>query len=125
MEANELRIGNYLYPFKDQAHKVVGIVGNLIGLEFEFNMVIQDDIKNIEPIPLTEEWLIKFGFRPNKHGYIFDTFRVKNLVTGFFYGYIPVFLDGEEEDIEDVQIKYVHQLQNLYFALTGKELTIK
>ncbi len=24
-----------------------------------------------------------------------------------------------------VNIKHVHQLQNLYFALTGKELTIK
>ena len=35
--------------------------------------------------------------------------------------------DSESFEIEDknINIKYVHQLQNLYFALTGEELTIK
>ena len=119
MEANELRLGNLILL------DGVIIEVSIIDLRVLDNPMMTKATDKFKPIPLTEEWLIKFGFRPNKHGYIFDTFRVKNWVTGFFYGYIPVFLDGEEEDIEDVQIKYVHQLQNLYFALTGEELKIK
>ena len=80
----------------------------------------------IEPIPLTEEWLIKFGFRYyNNHIYVFpnnDSLRL----WGFSWN-VQQYLMGLDEfvDIPTPSIKYVHQLQNLYFALAGEELTIK
>ena len=80
-----------------------------------------------QPIPLTEDWLLKFGFK--------ETFQNKDS------GYIELKLwDGKnlfEVDIDDEStlfylnnnrvgnIKYVHQLQNLYFALTAKELKLR
>ena len=75
----------------------------------------------VEPIPLTKEWLLKFGFKYKEMYYeseyltaLNDCFIVVERVTGFFY-----------VDAPNNEIKYVHQLQNLYFALTGEELEIK
>ena len=69
----------------------------------------------IKPIPLTEEWLLKFGYTEED----FETGKIiivteNNKLIGFIinkYSYSPI-------------IKYVHQLQNLYFALTGTELIL-
>lgn len=80
---------------------------------------------SIEPIELTEEWLIKFGFKYDDDEYEFMSLE---LLSGLKI----------HSDISDkfsictlvlnrkmtIGIEYVHQLQNLYFALTGKELTI-
>ena len=74
-------------------------------------------------VPLTEEWLVKFGFF-EKYKSCFNRWNKK----GFS-------LNDNEDDNGDLQgvfyydfkleIKHVHQLQNLYKALTGEELTIK
>ena len=75
-----------------------------------------------EPIPLTEEWLIKFGFD-------FDGY------CSYWKSEIELTKDTMDEHFQSFnnvgsglcqkEIKYVNQLQNLYFALTGEELTIK
>ena len=84
-----------------------------------------------KPIPLTEEWLIKFGFEKGYLNYL--------VLKEEFYCYcyekskglhIEVFAHDEEDEVIDSEyltptINYVHQLQNLYHALTGKELEIK
>ena len=59
----------------------------------------------LQPIPLTAEWVKRFGLNQS------------NLVGG-------IYTDGDLYITVDMP-KYVHQLQNLYFALTGEELTIK
>ena len=80
-------------------------------------------IEEINPIPITEEWLLKFGFEKNhKHGienYVFIDFTYypsNNQVKIFdrFGGCIYV-----------ENILFVHQLRNLYFALTQTELQTK
>ena len=80
--------------------------------------------KNYEPIQLTEEWLIKFGLNktvdhPGRKLYEHDDiiplwFSDKRVITDFYASRVRI-----------RECKYVHQLQNLYFALTGEELTIK
>ena len=79
----------------------------------------------IKGVKLTEEWLIKFGFKRigsyyqiENNNYIFSIeIRSKNLlcISG------EIFNDGEFEILQT--IKYVHELQNLYFILTRDELT--
>ena len=72
----------------------------------------------LEPIPLTEEWLLKFGLK--------QTFISKihlHFIKGSFHllkrvNHIQIWY-------ENIDVKYVHQLQNLYFALTNQELTIQ
>ncbi len=72
----------------------------------------------VQPIPLTEEWLVKFGFKKQKRS---EWFSKKGFVVRIFNNTLPVKIQGKHL----VTLGYVHQLQNLYYALTGKELTIK
>lgn len=125
MKANELRLGNYIN------HKYCG------NIEIDFNSlrtVDKEELQvNIEkchkPIRLTEEWLLKFG--ADKTPQLFDYFsRVKyhNYFIIHDYNTIASFSISEFGYFDCLvykHVKYVHQLQNLYFALTGEELTIK
>ena len=86
--------------------------------------------ENVFAIPLTEEWLQKFGFSDatgDGYGGFLSPYygenadkkiRVKKALRE--KEYYSHSLSGFDEVI----IKYVHQLQNLYFALTGEELLI-
>lgn len=114
MKANELRIGNIVLR-KEFLHS------NLENCRFDKIVVTHNDInachiynRHFEPIPLTEEWLFKFRFVYNPHS---SEFHGKNMI---FHNWIK---DRGYVSWGSTQIKYVHQLQNLYFALTGEELT--
>ena len=86
-----------------------------------------------EPIPLTEDWLIRFGFdkRPNSEMVQFwfiNSFQlyhecyIHTTTTNREYFELSNYYDivGSSQEII-----HVHQLQNLYHALTNEELTIK
>ena len=121
MKANELRIGNYI-NYEQTTHVVIGF--DLYGIiSYWLNGDDKLDhyrtkIDEVKPIPLTEEWLLKFGFVLHdddnfwfyKHGLDFCVTKDK----GSFFVWI---MDGDF-----VEIISVHQLQNLYFALIRKEL---
>lgn len=104
MNANELRIGNWVHWGKDYQIDV-------------------DDISNhawndvLQPIPLTEEWLLNFGFKKIKT-WLGDAYENENGDIAYLNGQIYII----SEDVKVDTPKYVHQLQNLYFALTGEEL---
>lgn len=73
--------------------------------------ILEDTINSkYTAIPLTEEWLLKFGFRRlNKYAFVKKSFFIHHRKSGF--------------NIKKSQpIKYVHELQNLYFYLTKDEL---
>lgn len=103
-------------------------ISNLAEYNGEFNTVAElfniSNSSHWNPIPLTEEWLIKFYFEAinHIHGYRFYTLSQskKNKIHIDVYDNKTVYMGHTIKNIE-----YVHQLQNLYFALTGQELTIK
>lgn len=115
MEAKELRLGNLITDAFGQIHKVTA--GTLMYLQD----ADEKQSENIKPIPLTKEWLLKFGFSKEKYhsfslktkGFQIDFEIIKNSVYGCF-------LEGVGLDIN-----YVHELQNLYFSLMREELIIK
>jgi len=81
------------------------------------------------PIPLTEEWLLKFGFEEDDslidppdtpNGNFWSDWVKESVIIS-----MPFFEFSYNELQDKIEIKYVHQLQNLYHALTGQELTIK
>lgn len=81
-------------------------------------------LHEVSPIPLTEELLLKFGVT-RRGGNMFNTANAK---WGLYAreGYFKwVWFSSWAEHILEIEIQYVHQLQNLYFALTGTELTLK
>jgi hypothetical protein len=80
-------------------------------------------LDDIEPIPLTEEWLLKLGI----HKIGCDNEGDDLFATKLNTPADEVWLNRIEGDFYlqeyGKKIKYVHQLQNLYFALTNEELT--
>jgi hypothetical protein len=122
MNASELRVGNYVMhePTIDDWEEIRIKVGTIIQCE------ISPD--SFEPILLTEEWLLKFGFE-EKHG-VFKKYMNEQIIAIGLDGSFGLYNDKSRWRIgssfsNDYRLKYVHQLQNLYFALTGEELTIK
>ena len=132
MKSTELRIGNWIES------PVVGWAQiNVKGIQ-----AVANGKHKYKPIPLTEEWLVKFGLynnlkvNYNKRQGVEYRFSKKKLGTYIIKRYCNCSLysmqfvyDDKHNNIPNeqiwVNIKHVHQLQNLYFALTGEELTIK
>ena len=128
MEAKELRMGNLLLTYYDYLVEVEFIHKNHFDCRELTTGIVVFNAK-YKPIPLTEEWLLKFGFErvtPTENGYDNDyAYELKNfgriaLENGVLIPDQYYFLDGL-----DFNLKHVHELQNLYYALTKKELTIK
>jgi hypothetical protein len=63
---------------------------------------------------------LNFGFEDEQYGDYGHLFFNIRIVNGIFY-YNPI---SEYFDSMKIEIKYVHELQNLYFALTGEEFKI-
>jgi hypothetical protein len=133
MKANELRIGNWV-KFEGNFYQINSINDNdtveLMGDGY-WHLPGRYHIRYIKPIKITEQWLInanmklvgKFSnqryLRVKKHKFDISqiTFSPVERLVRLESGY--------KESILIPHIKYVHQLQNLYFALMGKELKIK
>ena len=122
MKATELRIGNHVYNNYEKFITIRGLISNEC-----FSDISGYSYEEIEPIPLTEEWLLKFGWiwnnecnsyekYPNGDARMNLSYRsINNSYTMFNYVLKAIIAE---------RIWYVHQLQNLYFALTSQELTI-
>ncbi len=104
MKASDLRVGNWVSKHGEYYQITSATIVSLERGE-----------SDAEPIPLTEEWLLKFGFKRHPN------------YSYWFCGRIILVIDNGVYFLCDVDmridIKYVHQLQNLYHALTGEELT--
>ena len=76
---------------------------------------------HFKPIPLTEEWLLKFGFFKYNNAYVLE--KPSENIMNFKFSIWNDFTYNSSEF--PVELKYVHQLQNLHFALTGTHLILK
>ena len=132
--SKELRLGNYILGFyededgleenEDVLFEAICKVTSLDCSGFlDFNIYVESDDCNVEVyekfegIELTEEWLLKFGFKRFPWGLVKDNLLFKDDLKCSYL--ILQVANGFE-----VKVKYVHELQNLYFALTGSELTV-
>ena len=86
-------------------------------------------LSGISPIPLTEEWLLNFGFElTNDEGDVkyYDFINNSDYSIVFDHSEIALHYNAKSGYYcimyDDTKLQKVHQLQNLYFALTGKEL---
>jgi len=114
MSGEELRIGNWVNVV-DKDYQVTqilerGVNCGHIGAMYEI----------VNPIPLTEEWLERFGFKFD--GYCSFWKSDIELTKDVGDNHYSVFNVHGNSLYRDGIIQYVHTLQNLYFALTGEEL---
>ena len=121
MKQNEIRVGNCLIDpraYDKELNKKFGVDDS------PYFKVTARDIQFAEeykPIPLTEEILLKCRFK-KKNGYKFV------LHNSHFSLVMIDSINREDYAFSHynlwVNLEHVHQLQNLYFALTGQELEV-
>ena len=142
MKANELRIGNLIASgVKYNDTSVVGKVLSIGLEECAFEQIYCECPESFEwffkdnycGIPLTPEILEKCGFKKRRDGeylYSIDLDKHISIVVNKD-NFFPMLLQDAEFSGGELNvyfcnlINYLHQLQNLYFALTGEELELK
>jgi hypothetical protein len=120
MNNTEIRIGN-----------IIKRNGLIVTVDEQTFWDMKNNPQLYTPFPLNEGWLLKFGFEKegsewklfpcaevqiivfNEKGYNGVMFYTRTIHTD----YTPIYCESH--------INYAHQLQNLYFSITGKELKIK
>lgn len=135
MKANEIRLNN-IFSQKGFPMYVESIFIDTVYLNFEGNEgdVWEEDIKDLVPIPLTEEILLKAGGKRFDEDKIIlmlndpSTHLVLMKVGTHWFPQIEQTGEFASEGVNVVFlnfIDYLHQLQNLFFALTGEEIKIE
>ena len=120
MKAQDLRIGDWYKADLEIKGSIEAKLGFENDREFimtknHLKIILQFDLEfAIKPIPLSEKWLIDFGFIKNGRFYRIGMVKLTNR-GGWRYEYGGTI----------VELKHVHQLQDLYHALTSEGLTIK
>ncbi|WP_262246983.1 hypothetical protein [Parapedobacter soli] len=124
MKASELRLGNLFQDREGRLCQVEAVYSDINSCEIR---AINSSITSmpVKEIPLNDEWLARLGFKPRGGpggSLICDKVSISPqgethlvwLHTGTF-----------AMTLIEIEVKAVHQLQNLFFALIGKELEVK
>ena len=146
MEANELRIGNYVrinnskhhQDVKDEVFCVTGIQERLHhdfpNSDYSISLVLDKRYayqsfaqfnEFVAPIPLTEEWLVNFEFelkadQGDMKYYELGRFGVKCVEGDEYYFYLVL----EQDYIILNELLHVHDIQNVWHSLTCSDLTL-
>lgn len=128
MNVTELRIGNLVFSKQFNEQRIVGLIGNGNWLSYKIEGGGLDGAPGIvdaQPIRLTEDWLFRFGGELDENGHVFIYENKENDIRYYIDGEYLTRTKGVFIPIVQLKhIKYVNQLQNLYFALTGNELIL-
>ena len=129
MNATELRIGNLV----ELTNIEYGTNKTPYEIDIDdFNDLYHKRIK-INPIPITPEWLERAGFSKRLINNKFYEYFIDATPLNYKNDYVIKWWDTDFDrkinfapvlsgTVHAFPCDYIHQLQNLYFALTGKEL---
>ena len=145
IDAKELKIGNYIYASGLYENRLVKVeqIGSKGTLSEDKRVIMFEGLNvgefscDCNPIPLTPEWLAKLGFEQEKSKDIEErdiwSIQVANNTSLYYDPELPgkewyLSLEWNNNHWQNefwATPKSVHQVQNLYYALTSEELTIK
>lgn len=120
IKPEELRLGN-LITYKSRAD-----TNEMFDVEVGDLYRILEGPEGYDPILLTSDWLVKMGYiklNDLDHYYGIEISETARLVHNSKFNFTELEVMGFSSMLK--QIKFVHQIQNLYHSLTGKELEIK
>ena len=143
MKTKELRIGNLV---RRKGTDIITTVEEVLSSRINcFNPTLSKlstaQLSNFEPIPLTDELILRFKFHkykdqsvhPNRYwltqgdwGFVIDKYFMEQPSWMFGHEYY----DSGDDSLDytplwfKYNLRYVHELQNLFFALTGTELVL-
>lgn len=118
IDIRELKINN-LVSFRGKEIKIIGVrndndIPNILFRDGDRTMALA--VEEAEPIPLTPDWVKKCGFE-TPDGYQ-ETVLYNEIMIDYHLG------EYKLRDKPKAQLKYLHQLQNVFYSLIGKELEI-
>lgn len=128
IKANDLRIGNVVMdgePLNGRAGTILSINDRSVRLRMEHSTQLIHGNKAhykpnelpVYPIPLVGEWAERCGIlRARKLGFVWCVMHLRWIDQNLFL--------CDEQSNEIIEIKYVHELQNIYYALQSQELVI-
>ena len=135
MDVRGLRIGN-LIQIKTSKSIIISEV-KALDITKDECLINNESPIIYEPVPLTKIRLAYYGFdlvKPKEcvdentgQPYYIDRYKLKHasgvyIIAELYDDELAVYINGARESIE---LYYVHQLQNLYYALSGEELKVK
>ena len=119
MKAEDLRIGNLIYRTNyDMVGRIEYYSERIVNIDILTRLEFGKDY--YDSIPLTEKWLFNFGFtKVEEIDLPFECIMYKKDEFALEDDFIVRAMGVEKK------LDFVHELQNLYFALTGTELNLK
>ena len=130
INVNELRLGNYLLQ------KVSGRISAVRCTYLHFELVSKEGTKDLYPVVLNADILLKCGFEENKNYPLLPEARQFTMVVpviGSSRNEIHGFIKNNKECFGRAVVNgmpasnnfyHLHQLQNLFFTLTNHELHV-
>lgn len=133
IDPRELRVGNLIWILHEDWEEEKAITTRHL-IDLQHHIEFPDDERYsrggpkdyIAAIPLTAKWLERFGFKqftPMSNVWWSIQIGDTEILDITIWPTCVELLYLDKRLPKDPQ--YVHQLQNLYFALTGKELELK
>lgn len=135
MEKNEIRIGNVVYDSLNQSYDIVIGINNNDTVDFPFNL--NNDIRLVDGVKISGEILKKLGFEKvndTEEYYVleYNNCDVHKIISLYEFNkmwcinisYSENILSYNAQSLHFRNIKYIHQIQNAYFILTGEELDV-
>ena len=121
-QSKQYRLGNLVLWDNDKVYEITELSYDTLSLAYneKYPEYHPENIpfSKIKPIPLTDEWLVGFGFDKEQEGYCRNIMLYSNGENG--YNYNASFFEHDNL----IAVEYVHNLQNLYYALNNEELII-
>lgn len=129
MKPEELRIGNKVCSVETDQVGTITCVHNVMGVIIN-NSIAWIPFDKIKPVEVNEQILISFGFikrsdkgcdwwqHQSRPDYFWHNFLGGVTYSGYYSG------AGSHCGIDMQPLRYAHQLQNFYHALTFKELPL-
>lgn len=139
MQFNELRIGNII-NVTHQGKPMPAAVWSISRREIYANTLEPVDVKymhkrmdQVEGVPLMEDWLVRLGFECDDNDRVWThkctwggLSQALMMVERINDPYSPFMVSVAWQGVIEIKVvTSVHQLQNLYFAITGEELKLK
>lgn len=112
MKSNELRVGNWVIGIEENDYYQC--------TSTTITMLERGEGSHIRPIPITPTWMRQLRFENCINGWWSknEMLNVKLTDEG-----TEIYLSGSDTNLANYPIDYVHQLQNIYYAIFGTELS--
>lgn len=131
MQSKELMIGDLIYNRKNIICKIIGIYDNKAVVNHPIYGDLHYKEEDVYPIPITKEFLEEHSFNTDSlGGYTFDTgayfihFKARPQDEEFKQDWIVVVTRGSSNAIQ-YNVRYIHEIQQLYRIIAKQELDIK